>query len=164
MPNFGFESIGADWQSLYPTNAQALGNLSTLSEDGTINSMTAYVGQDSGSGYVKYIIVKSDNTIVGQTDTVALGSYAWVKLYLTTPYVAVAGNYFLFIWQSGSSASYTKKTDDVGLGWMTTGDISGQWPTATSIATGANANSKSSIYATYTAGGGVSVPLTGVSG
>jgi hypothetical protein len=152
MATFGFTDIGASWLSANGP-AQAVGAKATLSEPGTITSISAYLGKDSGAGDCKFILTNAAGDILGQTNTVALsGTYGWVTLDLITPYVAAAGDYVLLFWTTGTAA-YTKYTTDTGMGRCTSGDISAQWSTATSITVVTNVDYKASIYATYTADG-----------
>ena len=161
MANFGYETIGADWLQLNHLTGLA-GSWYALTEPGTINSITAYIGTDNVADdtlHYSFALYNSSYELLAQTSE-ELHSYArgygWRTLNLLTPYAASAANYWLVIWSEGSAAYGKRYGLEANKGFRQTGLTYNSWP---SPFTPTLDYSETTIYATYTAGGGAIIKI-----
>jgi hypothetical protein len=158
MSVFGNQNIGASWLNISGSYG-VLGGKATLAEAGIITSITAYFGQDSGSGSYSFALYTvtggGDGALVGYTAPAAIiSAYDWRTQNLVTPYVAVAGDFYLEIWTNGT-AVYTKYD---ASGVFSIMSVPGTFPTWPNPLLGSEFTGLVSIYATYTTGGASITP------
>lgn len=148
-PTFGKTSIGGSTNT-YPAGYMRV-DKATLTEAGTITKITSYTRVTNVGNHVKGGLYAnatgSAGALLGNSDpVVATTSYAWVDLTLTTPYSAVAADYFLgklsedneyYAYDAGGTWNYRS-----GLTYPNLPDPFNK--------TGGSTDENASIYATYT--------------
>ena len=101
-PTFGYETAGATSQEVAK---DMRGSWFTCPEDGTANSLTVYIRQDTSGGSVNVktaIYDKSDDSLVRSSEEIAITStdYYWQTFNLLTPNPDLTANkdYWLVVW------------------------------------------------------------------
>jgi len=141
-PNFGYESKGASYTYLYDDIA---GSWFTCPEDGTADSITAY-HDDWGAGNEYAIYKKSDNSLVGHTESgTGQKSEGWYTFNFLDPKPSLSGgeDYWLVLW--GTANTYYWYDSATGKGGRQD-DVS-KWPDPWSPT---SEDKIYSIYCTYT--------------
>jgi len=164
-PTFGYETAGATSQEVAKDYR---GSWFTCPEDGTANSLTVYIRQDTSGGSVNVktaIYDKSDDSLVRSSEEIAITStdYYWETFNLLTPNPDLTANkdYWLVVWGDVGNGlefpyikydSATSKGADETSTDYTDGEGDSLWEnpwTGYSVV-----DKKYSIYCTYTAGEG----------
>lgn len=167
MPNIGIETIGASAQDI---EGDWAGSPITMTEDGTIDSLTAYLDEsstvhtvgaaiydDAANGITINLVDESTDSLSFPTSPAWLTfSGGWAGATLSN---GVA--YQPLIWSSGGAGAsfiYYDNTADGDDGNMSAGFgawTGGPWP---ATLTSDDESSIFSIYVTYTAAGGAATP------
>ena len=157
-PTFGYTSIGGSTGG--SGQGWWLGRIGTLSEDGTVTSISAY-GDDNASpnSIIKAMLVeKSGMTIVsngigGTVVPPTLGNPAWnVMTYSTNPTVSNGVSYYAGNLSNGDDAACFRRFQDTGgVSGDSRADVTNSLSSPTDPTDYANSTNIYSIYATYTA-------------
>lgn len=160
-PTFGYTSVGAS-NNIIAGSSDTLFCKATLSESGTLDSISAYTkGYNTSAG--SYGIYKdSDKTKVGNTsETSYSGTLGWQTRDMSDEAVS-AGDYWIGMYGSGTGPPMGRYTDikyDSSSGASKLYDTNGTWPSSVTISSWDVR--LHSIYATYTVSGGGSTPVDG---
>lgn len=159
MATFGQTNTLPDWE--YVESNTFVGCKFTLSVDGDIESISAYVQAWGDAVHIKAILATSADpaTILatGSAELCSNGSYSWVTSTFASAYEATAGEYILgFVCEN--YVDYRSTSGDTGQHVRETDNNYGT-PTAPSGLTALD--EEISIYATYTATGGPEPPPIG---
>lgn len=149
-PNFGYETQGGSSASIENT---IMGAVFTITEDGTADSITAYISIFSGySDNVKAAIYKhSDLSLIASSAQQVISSTGWKTFPLNNEALTSGTAYILVIWATNANGVCALRYND--------GDID-QGHTDYEIYDGfpdpyvpSHTTRKASVYCTYTAGG-----------
>jgi RHS repeat-associated protein len=148
-PTFGYTTVGASSSS--SSSSSIVGTRATLSEEGEITSISAYLSSSWGSGEnVKgglFSASGSTGTYLSEETEQIAGpktSGAWYTFNFNDPAVLNSGDYFISMW---SSASVTWRADSgfSGQCFDTSGQTYPTWPTSITC----TSTYIKSTYATY---------------
>ena len=143
--------------------AYVVGQLYTLAEAGNVTSMSMWTAHGGAGNHLRMGIWDSAGNIVAQTEEgiVPSDDYYWVTLDISPGVDLAAGDYYLGFQCDADGQQFYRLTTGINMKYEahTYGALEsvGSWASDYGTKT-------ISIYATYTAGGGISVALTGVSG
>jgi hypothetical protein len=150
MPNIGTETIGATPRQV---NGNARGISVTMTEDGTLSSITAYLS-DTGTGdtFGAAIYDSGGNRLQTSTTRTDISTAGWYTFTGFTQALTNTSSYYI-VAGSGDSAANAFAYHDAGTGYLVTITGTITWPATNDF--GANSDARQySIYATYTTAGG----------
>jgi len=154
--NFGYETEGTAGTTQFSN--YITGSLFTITEDGTADSITAYIkGAASLKLWKAAIYLHSDSSLVGAIDE---GSFQGETLHWETltfsepkPSLTASTGYVLVVWSESTIQRVAYDVGDADQGHRTGWDTyDGNYPNPASFTT--HSTDKYSIYCTYTTVGG----------
>ena len=152
MPNIGTQTIGATPRQV---NALARGSQITMTEDGTLTDIVAYLSDSAtGDTFGAAIYDNAGNRLATSTTRTNISTAGWYTFTGFSQALTNGASYWLMA-GSGDSVGNANAYHDAGAGSGVT--ISGTitWPATNDFGASSDAR-QYSIYATYTAAGGAS--------